>query len=190
MKRHHDDCNSSKGKHLIGADLHGRKHGGRHDKHGMREGAESFTSGSTGSRKRETKNHWSWLRLLKLQGPLPVTYFLQQSHTYSTPNPCQVAPLFVCLFVCLFVFWDRVSLCSFGCPGTHSVDQAGNDQAFKYMRLWMPFLFKPPQLPNKHSKTIAFWELFWDMETQAKACTLVVFLEHWASCPTCKFITV
>jgi hypothetical protein len=33
--------------------------------------------------------------------------------------------LFVCLFVCLFVFRDRVSLCSPGCPGTHSVDQAG-----------------------------------------------------------------
>jgi hypothetical protein len=28
---------------------------------------------------------------------------------------------FVCLFVCLFQ--DRVSLCSPGCPGTHSVDQ-------------------------------------------------------------------
>jgi hypothetical protein len=31
-----------------------------------------------------------------------------------------------CLFVCLFVcFQVRVSLCSPGCPGTHSVDQAG-----------------------------------------------------------------
>jgi hypothetical protein len=30
---------------------------------------------------------------------------------------------FVCLFV--FVFGDRVLLCSLGCPGTHSVDQAG-----------------------------------------------------------------
>jgi hypothetical protein len=29
------------------------------------------------------------------------------------------------LFVCLFVFQDRVSLCGPGCPGTHSVDQAG-----------------------------------------------------------------
>jgi hypothetical protein len=29
-----------------------------------------------------------------------------------------------CLFV-FFVFRDRVSLCSPGCPGTHSVDQAG-----------------------------------------------------------------
>ena len=31
-----------------------------------------------------------------------------------------------CLFVCLFVcFFNRVSLCSLGCPGTHSVDQVG-----------------------------------------------------------------
>jgi hypothetical protein len=30
---------------------------------------------------------------------------------------------FVCLFVCFFQ--DRVSLCSPGYPGTHSVDQAG-----------------------------------------------------------------
>jgi hypothetical protein len=32
-----------------------------------------------------------------------------------------------CLFVFgfIFVFWHRVSLCSPGCPGTHSVDQAG-----------------------------------------------------------------
>ena len=34
---------------------------------------------------------------------------------------------FFCLFVCLFVclFQDRVSLYIPGCPGTHSVDQAG-----------------------------------------------------------------
>ena len=31
--------------------------------------------------------------------------------------------VFLVLFVCLF-FRDRVSLCSPGCPGTHSVDQA------------------------------------------------------------------
>jgi hypothetical protein len=31
--------------------------------------------------------------------------------------------MFVCLFVCFFR--DRVSLCSPGCSGTHSVDQAG-----------------------------------------------------------------
>jgi hypothetical protein len=28
-------------------------------------------------------------------------------------------------FLFVFVFRDRVSLCSPGCPGTHSVDQAG-----------------------------------------------------------------
>jgi hypothetical protein len=33
--------------------------------------------------------------------------------------------LFVCLFWFGLVFRDRVSLCSPGCPGTHSVDQAG-----------------------------------------------------------------
>jgi hypothetical protein len=33
--------------------------------------------------------------------------------------------LFVCLFVFVFVCQDRVSLCSPGCPGTHSVGHAG-----------------------------------------------------------------
>ena len=27
--------------------------------------------------------------------------------------------------ICLLVFWDRVSLCSFDCPGNHFVDQIG-----------------------------------------------------------------
>jgi hypothetical protein len=31
----------------------------------------------------------------------------------------------VCNFFFVFVFRDRVSQCSPGCPGTHSVDQAG-----------------------------------------------------------------
>jgi hypothetical protein len=31
----------------------------------------------------------------------------------------------VCCVLFCFVFRDRVSLCSPGCPGTHSVDQAG-----------------------------------------------------------------
>jgi hypothetical protein len=29
------------------------------------------------------------------------------------------------LFCLFFVFRDKISLCSPGCPGTHSVDQAG-----------------------------------------------------------------
>jgi hypothetical protein len=33
---------------------------------------------------------------------------------------CKIIILF-----CFLFFWDRVSLCSPGCPGTHSVDQAG-----------------------------------------------------------------
>jgi hypothetical protein len=32
---------------------------------------------------------------------------------------------FAFVFVFVFVFQDRVSLCGPGCPGTHSVDQAG-----------------------------------------------------------------
>jgi hypothetical protein len=39
-------------------------------------------------------------------------------------NCSAVSCLFVCLFVC-FVLRDRVFLRSPGCPGTHSVDQAG-----------------------------------------------------------------
>jgi hypothetical protein len=52
----------------------------------------------------------------------------------NTPIPDKRSPTsFFCLFVfcfgffvCLFLFFrDRVSLCSPGGPGTHSVDQAG-----------------------------------------------------------------
>jgi hypothetical protein len=37
------------------------------------------------------------------------------------------------LFVCFLFFQDRVSLCSPGCPGTHSVDQAGLE-GFGFLR--------------------------------------------------------
>ena len=54
--------------------------------------------------------HSDW-NYMQLEGKLQISRFF-----------C----LFVCLFVCLFLFfWDRVSLYSSGCPGTHSVDQAG-----------------------------------------------------------------
>jgi hypothetical protein len=42
----------------------------------------------------------------------------------STVYLCVVYVYSFCLFF-VFVFRDRVSLCSSGCPGTHSVDQAG-----------------------------------------------------------------
>jgi hypothetical protein len=42
----------------------------------------------------------------------------------STAKSTSCLPLFFFFFFFL-VFQDRVSLCSPGCPGTHSVDQAG-----------------------------------------------------------------
>ena len=45
--------------------------------------------------------------------------------------------LFVC-FLVLFFFRDRVSLYHPGCPGTHSVDQAGLDRTQKSACLCLP----------------------------------------------------
>jgi hypothetical protein len=54
---------------------------------------------------------------------------LEEQSLFSTAEP-SLQPSDTNLFVfCFFwfglVFQDRVSLCSPGCPGTHSVDQAG-----------------------------------------------------------------
>jgi hypothetical protein len=44
-----------------------------------------------------------------------------------------------CIFCCwfffllLFLFWDRVSLCSPGCPGTHFLDQASLEPTCLYL---------------------------------------------------------
>ena len=46
-------------------------------------------------------------------------YKIQFLTTRTALGILKSTPLFV------FVFQDRVSLCSPGCPGTHSVDQAG-----------------------------------------------------------------
>jgi hypothetical protein len=54
-----------------------------------------------------------WVRLISNPLETPVVF------TWLTFLSCNRF-----LFVC-FVFRDRVSLCSPGCPGTHSVDQAG-----------------------------------------------------------------
>jgi hypothetical protein len=45
--------------------------------------------------------------------------------SFPAPAPLEVLYLFYFLFIYFLVFRDRVSLCSPGCPGTHSVDQAG-----------------------------------------------------------------
>ena len=55
-------------------------------------------------------------------GCINRTYMRAHAHTQVAAVPTLV--LFVCLFVCLF-FRDRVTLCSYGCPGTHFVDQDG-----------------------------------------------------------------
>jgi hypothetical protein len=43
----------------------------------------------------------------------------------ASPSAGEFFFFFLFFFVCLFFFRDRVSLYSPGCPGTHSVDQAG-----------------------------------------------------------------
>jgi hypothetical protein len=55
--------------------------------------------------------------LIAEPAPHPLKYLIKI--TFSTA----LTTKFICLFVCLFQ--DRVSLCSPGCPGTHSIDQAG-----------------------------------------------------------------
>jgi hypothetical protein len=43
----------------------------------------------------------------------------------ASPSLFSLLFLFVCLFFVFCFFRDRVSLCSSGCPRTHSIDQAG-----------------------------------------------------------------
>lgn len=54
-------------------------------KHGAGEIAETSTSGSTGSRRRE-REPWVWLRFLKAQRPCPVTWHTSSSKA-MLPNP-------------------------------------------------------------------------------------------------------
>jgi hypothetical protein len=51
---------------------------------------------------------------------------ISEAQALEAISECWSVPSWVFLFVCLIlVFRDRVSLCSRGCPGIHSVDQAG-----------------------------------------------------------------
>jgi hypothetical protein len=58
--------------------------------------------------------------------PPPLHWGIEPSQDQETffPQP-QLRFWFFGLFLFLFFFWDRVSLCSPGCPGTHSVDHTG-----------------------------------------------------------------
>ena len=67
--------------------------------------------------------------------PWDEDYFIMMDDHFDVflDSVCEnfIEVLFVCLLVLFlffafcFVFRDMVSLCSSGCPGTHSVDQAG-----------------------------------------------------------------
>jgi hypothetical protein len=67
-----------------------------------------------------TPTSWTW------NSPV-LDHMISARPRPSSPIDGQLGHLLLCLFVCLFVwvFGDRVSLCSPGCPGTHSVDQVG-----------------------------------------------------------------
>jgi hypothetical protein len=54
---------------------------------------------------------------------LLICWFQKQQNTWR--GIIFIDNLFCFCFLFCFVFWDRVSLCSPGSPGTHFVDQAG-----------------------------------------------------------------
>ena len=77
----------------------------------------------------------AWICALKLSQPhgglsvIWIIFNVSMKLQFLSIFPFVVAVVCVfllfCMYVCLFVcFWDRVSLCGFGCPETHYVDQA------------------------------------------------------------------
>jgi hypothetical protein len=74
----------------------------------------------------EKKQFSSWVYLYQgLSSQHSLNRFPQQMVRRGRQNQCHPAQLFVCFFGLLLFFWDRVSLYSPGCSGTHFVDQAG-----------------------------------------------------------------
>jgi hypothetical protein len=73
-------------------------------------------------------------------------------------NAIQLVVLFV-LFC--FAFQDRVSLCTPGCPGTHSVDQAGlelrNPPASASQVLGLKACAATTTQPNLFFETVSLW---------------------------------
>jgi hypothetical protein len=62
----------------------------------------------------------------KLQHKKGNYYSKKDSHTnIILPLTTKITGSNNHFFFFFFFFWDRISLCSPGCPGTHSVDQAG-----------------------------------------------------------------
>ena len=65
-----------------------------------------------------SKRYWVWFGLLRPQSPLQVTNLFQQGH---------------------------INVSKFTPPNSSQEVSFIDDQAFKHMTLWGPFLFKPPQ---------------------------------------------
>jgi len=61
---------------------------------------------------------------LVFQFNLCLSYMLCFEVICINTLPASLSFIFLCLFVCCCCFRDTVSLCSFDCPGTLSVDQA------------------------------------------------------------------
>jgi hypothetical protein len=66
--------------------------------------------------KRQTDIHTTWKGKHGAAFTSREHTCLCRNYIKSTQNPLELRTF-------LFVFWDRVSLCSPGCSGTHSVDQ-------------------------------------------------------------------
>ncbi|EDL15003.1 mCG146182, partial [Mus musculus] len=92
----------------------------------------------------------------------PRTSHLGLRQKYILKYSCGFLGFFFLLGLVFFVFRDKVSLYSPGCPGTHSVDQAGLElrnppasasQVCHHARLFLWFFFfffKKPKLPICH----------------------------------------
>jgi hypothetical protein len=69
--------------------------------------------------------------------------------------------LFCFVLFCFVLFWDRVSLCSPSCPGTHSVDQASlglRDPPASASTAWLSYVIYDP-LEENLSLQIDVWPL-------------------------------
>jgi hypothetical protein len=73
-------------------------------------------------------NYWVIVKLCTVK-PLATAYIYAYKYAYICVCVCVYVYIYIYMYVYqsfffFLVFRDRVSLCSSGCPGTHSVDQA------------------------------------------------------------------
>jgi hypothetical protein len=107
-----------------------------------------------------------WLSLF--QQPSFVNNYGTSGDPFLSSHFVFVSVFFFFCFVLFFVFWDRVSLYSPGCPGTHFVDQAG-------LKLRNPPVSASRVLGLKACAT-TFWFLF----------LFLFFLTSFLLCRSCE----